>query len=379
MHTYIKANGSLVACCESQEFVLDNSEPSFRSRWTSNHYQKLRRQIMAGERPEACRKCWANEDLGLTSNRQEMLENLNSGFFGDEVTTLDFENELTQLPTSIEVKLSNVCNLKCRMCHPSSSHRLWEDRDIHEAHRGPLKWNPRVQTSDQTMNQLYQAGPDFFSNLRVIQFSGGEPLISDEHLNILEKLLSHDPQKCQVRYSTNLQQLSHRSINFLDMWQPFKKVNIKVSIDGLGDVYDYIRVGGSFQRLMENFRSLIALQRPNIELAIGFTTQAYNVFQLAEFLTFFEQYIPRSQISTHWLHSPKILSVSALPQKLRAQMAARMKQTRDDLDATASLLEELPDQPKLWQRFLKYTHELDRRHSPPHSFENLLLRHEYEL
>jgi uncharacterized Fe-S cluster-containing radical SAM superfamily protein len=378
IHTYIKANGSLAACCESQEFPLDGDEISFQARWQGMKYEKLRQEFIQGLSPDTCKKCWANESIGLKSNRQEMIENLQSGFFGEMSDSFE-SRPLQRWPHSIELKLSNVCNLKCRMCHPSSSHRLWEDRDIHEQYRGPLKWNPRVLDSTQTIQQLFELGAEFFSSLRVVQFSGGEPLINDDHLTLVEELLRHNPQRCQLRYSTNLQQLSHRSVDFVELWKPFKMVNVKVSIDGIDEVYDYIRVGGQFKTLISNLEKLLQLSSPNLQVAIGFTTQAYNVFQLPEFLNFFERYIPRGQISTHWLHSPNILSVSALPLKYRLSIANKMRALRSDLAETAQSLEQLPDQPELWQRLLKYSEAMDTRFAAKESFLKIMQRYDIEV
>ena len=110
-------NGAYKPCCVYTEAIPDvhaGKDPIFCA-MNNGYMQDLRDKFRQGVRPDQCRHCWAEEDSGKTSKRQysiikfqKYLEN----FKGDE---------LEVLPIFLDLKLGNVCNIKCRICGSWSS------------------------------------------------------------------------------------------------------------------------------------------------------------------------------------------------------------------------------------------------------------------
>lgn len=378
IHTYVTANGSLVACCESQETLMAESQESLQQMWNSQSYRQLRQELLSGKKPQLCQKCWSNEEMGVLSNREEMWRDFEAGLFGSQELNVNDDGVVDDFPRALEIKTNNLCNLKCRMCHPESSHRIGEDQEIIVKYRKNLPWSKKVLSSQNTVKALLGAGDRFLKNLSVVQYSGGEPLISDEQLELTQTLLKKNPEEIHLRYATNLTHLSYKQVEYPQIWKHFKKVHIKVSIDGIEDVYNYIRVGSSFQKVIENLHCLLDQRSSNVHVSIGFTTQAYNVFQLPEFLNYFEKIVPRSAITTHLLHSPKMMMVDVFPEKYKEKLIKKLKE-RKDTQPIIGVLENSLFKEKDWQSLQDYTEEMEKKYNIRFGFNYLMEKYLSEI
>lgn len=114
--------GTVRPCCLADDEIQDNdgskfelATADFAAIQTSNHMQDIRTQFLAGHRPETCRKCWNEEDAGRKSKRMYTLDRLKHSLQDQEWTT-DAKPLMF-----LDLKLGNICNLKCRICGSWSS------------------------------------------------------------------------------------------------------------------------------------------------------------------------------------------------------------------------------------------------------------------
>ena len=126
MHLATNASGNLRVCCNStpgKNFITkpdgnpyklnrDNLEEA----WTSETYTKIRKQLLNNERPEMCQRCFREEDAGVRSSRQAW----NDKWKEDKEYTIDAPFDIKY----VDLRLGNLCNLKCRMCNPYASN-MW--------------------------------------------------------------------------------------------------------------------------------------------------------------------------------------------------------------------------------------------------------------
>jgi len=82
----------------------------------------IRKQMINGQKPDACKECWKLEERGVQSFRQIQNE-----LYKDDIQdTLALLNDTGYLDaaaiTYLDLTLGNVCNLKCRSCNPWASH-----------------------------------------------------------------------------------------------------------------------------------------------------------------------------------------------------------------------------------------------------------------
>ncbi len=362
LHTYVKANGKLVACCEAQETVLSTDLGGLED-WNSSSYRALRSEMLNGEKPSICRKCWKNEAVGSPSAREQAWTDFRAGFYSTDTIASSMEGEVSRAPSFVEVKCSNFCNLKCKMCHPSSSSRLNEDREIHAKYQPDLVWPKVPVRSDQTIHELLSFKSEDLKDLRVLQFSGGEPFLHAQQYEIVSRLSGKHSADISLRYATNLTTFPSREL--LGQWSRFRAVNVKVSLDGIDDVNDYIRLGSRFSEVISNLRRLEQEKSANVSLGVGFTAQAYNIFQIHEFLDYFKDLSFNGFVATHLLHFPRHLSIVVYPPRIRERLieylssGSNPKQVNDKIQ----WLRTEPFDGHQWRQFLEFTRDFEAKYN----------------
>jgi len=202
---------------------------------------QLRNNLIAGIRDPACSVCWKMEDKGLKSYR-------NNSF--DENTALDYEKNLE----IIDVTISNICNLRCRMCTPGNSNLLMKDHKYFEENNllselGDAikdRWSASVPhaTHQSPQWKWLLENP---SKIKMLKMSGGEPFYDKEVIKLLQSYIDNDTAKDIVlAFHTNGTQFDD---NLISMLQQFKGNKHTLSIDGVNKVYDYIRYPGTFKEI----------------------------------------------------------------------------------------------------------------------------------
>ena len=128
------ASGNLRVCCnvipgtgfirKPNGQIYNISKDDMKEAWNSEVYQTLRQQMLDGERPEMCARCFKEEDAGIKSARSGWN---NTYYFIDKNLPADW-HENNDIDTSkyskqapfdikyVDLRLGNLCNLKCRIC-----------------------------------------------------------------------------------------------------------------------------------------------------------------------------------------------------------------------------------------------------------------------
>jgi sulfatase maturation enzyme AslB (radical SAM superfamily) len=360
IHIYGTAAGDIVPCCEAQETPLNEPGESAEACWNNTNYRELRRALSNNERPERCKVCWHNEDSGVVSNRQQW-ESDNAELFGDEVI-VDDEFQVYMPPQWIELKVSNFCNLKCIMCSTHSSYKRVQDLDIITKYTTD-GYETRLLHPDELFDSI-NAWPDFWETVKVLQFTGGEPIINEEHYTLLAGIPAHLKKDIKLRYATNLTHITFKQYDLISIWKEFKHVNIKVSMDGIGDVYNYIRHGGDWDDVHNNMIKLN--DEDNIDLAIGITVQAHNIFQMPEFYTFWKDSdIRLTFITANILHTPSYLSPALWGGQYRDALLKKLKASEHtEMDKFITYIEHNPPDEQQYNKMRNYTSDLEERYTP---------------
>ena len=140
IHLATRPNGDVRVCCTANASgagVIDDKEVGLVKKdginmnlrdhtieevWNSEQMRNTRLQMLNGEIPASCRKCFEEESRGIKSKRNWETEVWQQRVDLDSiVSTMSKEG---QLPTDIpyfDLRLGNMCNLKCIMCSPHDS------------------------------------------------------------------------------------------------------------------------------------------------------------------------------------------------------------------------------------------------------------------
>lgn len=279
--------GTVRPCCLADDEIVDNnnnkfelSTADFASIQNSNHMQSLRGQFLAGQQPETCRKCWNEEDAGRTSKRMHTLDRLKHSL-RDESWTTDAKPLMF-----LDLKLGNICNLKCRICGSWSSSQFAGEE---------ISFLPQAEKKSSYAYKMLRAGAwpkendhfwqqidEIINNIRYIEFTGGEPFMIDQHFDMLQSIVDRGvANQVEIHYNTNGTLFPDRGP---DIWKHFKTVEIAFSIDDIGQRFEYQRSNASWGTVKENISRFRIMREsmPNLQLQCCTTVNVFNVRYLDE-------------------------------------------------------------------------------------------------
>jgi MoaA/NifB/PqqE/SkfB family radical SAM enzyme len=381
-----REDGAIKICCRSQPIGFIQNE-SLESAWNNENMQKVRREVLSGIRPEVCKPCFDLEDQGVESLRQRHINGVIPEARINLYPNTEFKEILPfEFPT-MEIKLNNLCNLKCRMCNPLDSTN-WGDWNqvvpfykkennylvptVEKLVRTPGQYIGPFDDTDNWWNSFEKLIPHF----KRVEFAGGEPLMDPNHYKILDMLKPYG-QNMEIKYATNGTTLGiSKNRTIFDYWPHFKSVAVNVSIDGIHDVYNYIRGNGDFKLVEENIKHIKTI--PNVSRVVGaFTAQAGNILQAAECIDYFLNKM-NIVFYSHRVSYPNVLSAQVLPGPLKELAIKRLQDIKDRV-SEFNIVQEYPileqitkrqiddninylmakDQHHLWKDFLDFNFNLD--------------------
>ena len=280
--------GTVRPCCLADDELVDDTgqkfsllTANFKDIQRSRNMQTLREEFLAGKKPQTCRKCWNEERAGRTSKRMHTLDRLKHMGI-DDTWTKDAKPLMF-----LDLKLGNICNLKCRICGSwSSSQSATEE----------INFAP-FETRKQTYAyQMLKAGawprenPTFWNqidsvlnDIRYIEFTGGEPFLIKEHFAMLQGIVDRGiAHNVEIHYNTNGTIFPEQAEA---IWKHFKTVEIAFSIDDVGERFEYQRTNASWQEVQANIQRFFELKRylPSaIQLQVCTTVNVFNVRYIDE-------------------------------------------------------------------------------------------------
>lgn len=265
---YIGPEGDVLPCCAGdQKFPIGHiDQEDLDSIYNNTNFQTLRRRMLNGYRTRECSHCWIKEDSGLPSPRK-----IANARFGD-ISVAKGRTQIDLAPKYIDIRLNKLCNLKCRSCSPYYSSAIAQEINEIYGHQWPALNNQQRKRALDLIIKILPGIDDIY-------FAGGEPLLSPEHFNIINTLLSLGKTDVKIFYNTNFTQLSYKGTQFTDLWKNFSNVTIGASIDARGREAEYLRHGTVWPVIEENVKTL-AKDSPSVNLRITSTVGFLNVESL---------------------------------------------------------------------------------------------------
>lgn len=317
--------GTVRPCCLADDEIVDDvgnkfklATANFSHIQNSNHMTQLRTEFLAGHRPETCRKCWNEEDAGRTSKRMHTLDRLKHSLQDDEWST-DAKPLMF-----LDLKLGNICNLKCRICGSWSSSQFAGEE---------ISFTPREEQKSSHAYRMLRAGAwpkenahfwqqidSVLADIRYIEFTGGEPFMIDQHFDMLQGIVDRGiAHQVEIHYNTNGTLFPDRGP---DIWKHFKTVEIAFSVDDIGPRFEYQRSNASWGTVKENINRFRIMREsmPNLQLQCCTTVNVFNVRYLDEVAL----WIALQDFDfVYWnmMHDAWYFSISRLPASAKEQIA----------------------------------------------------------
>jgi sulfatase maturation enzyme AslB (radical SAM superfamily) len=358
--------------------------------WNSKDMQDIRLAMVNGQKVEGCSTCYLQEESGRVSNRQHSNQEW-SHRLGDErmyelideaiVNNGSLEHNIAYL----DLRLGNLCNLKCRMCNPYNSsqiakeHMSLTERD--EQYKVVWaqtfgKFNSKIMDVQEWFDQdiLWDQVIGLIPRLHKVYMTGGEPTLIKNNFKFMEACIEQGRTDITLFFNTNCTNINKR---FLELIRQFDTVHVNASLDGVGSVNEYIRAPSDWKLISENVEKLA--QMPNVVLGVTPTVQVYNIFNLVDMLEWVNSLNNKYKtcafvdflINVH----PHQLAVGILPDDVRLKIAQDLIEYRDnkfnalthDLTKNSTngiigLLQRprAEDWPQQMQAFKMYTESLDK-------------------
>lgn len=321
-----RPSGNYKPCCLYREDLKDELGNKYTARqhsisdvMNSPVMEQLRAQFLAGEMPEGCSSCWKEEDAGKTSKRQHMW--YKAGVLGQ----LHIEKDIVA-PRFIDLKLGNICNLKCRICSPHSSSQWVGDmiqvdsqrKDYWRQYNIDGMW-PREE------NEFYKDLEQNLEHIRFFEITGGEPLMIKEQFEILQKCVDAGVAKnIEIHYNTNGTQFPEHAVN--EIWPHFKKLEIAFSIDDVEDRFEYQRNPAKWDEVNRNIQRFMTSGLHNLTTQVCTTINVFNIMYLDELAPVVAEWAP-----DFWyiniLHNPAEFDVQQLPAELKHKITEKLNKT----------------------------------------------------
>jgi MoaA/NifB/PqqE/SkfB family radical SAM enzyme len=312
VHIHALPNGNVLPCCVSpyDEPVSTLSKYSLKNAWNSTKMKELRVNMINGEKSKSCRRCYEIETFDGISMRKQM----NTIFQDDYPLVSKTKKDGTVKSFKmlyLDIRFSNICNLKCMGCSPALSSK-WAD-DYRKIYNKDLKDKDIISISDKSehfMKELIAYLPD----AKRVYFAGGEPLLMDEHYQCLEYFLNNEKSDVLITYNTNLMTLKFKNKNVLEYWDKFKHVCLSVSIDDIFERGEYFRFGTKWNVLISNVETVKSIC-PHIKIDVTCTVSLFNVGRLGEIHRYLytNDYIDENGFFLNYLLDPAYLRSQNLP------------------------------------------------------------------
>lgn len=332
IHLATHPNGVVSLCCQSDmreglsmaknndgKGLLNLNSHSINTIANSDYFKEVRLEMLEGKMPKGCLTCYQNESKGILSKR--MYENEQLKYTIDDAKKITSKNgEIDVNYEFIELRLGNVCNLKCVTCNPVSSskwksdyQRLYESRDIDFltdyswVTKDLYKWTE----ADDFWEDLFNNS----KNLKAVYLNGGEPTLIKKHWHFLDQLIeSGRAENISLIYSLNLTTVPDEA---LTRWSKFKKVTIQASLDDLRDRNKYIRYPANWDKSVDNLNKL---SNSGLELQLMQTVSVLNFFYLDEYYEWVRDHMNNASIVYNFVKDPEFFSVNVLPIHMRREI-----------------------------------------------------------
>lgn len=322
--------GTVRPCCLADNEIVDDAgnkfellTASFNDVQASQHMRKLREDFLAGKKPQTCRKCWNEERAGRTSKRMHTLDRLKH-VLPEQTWSADAKPLMF-----LDLKLGNICNLKCRICGSWSSSQ-YATEELNDMHPDSDKKSTypyqmlRAGNWPRENQQFWSEIDQVVDQIRYIEFTGGEPFLIKEHFKMLQGIVDRGiAHQVEIHYNTNGTVYPEEAI---EIWRHFKTVEIAFSVDDIGPRFEYQRSNAVWTEVTSNVERFKALraEHSNIQLQVCCTVNVFNVLYLQE-VAWWIKHMGFNFVYWNMMHDAWYFSIATLPDAAKVKIAEYLR------------------------------------------------------
>ena len=346
VHFHAWPDSRVMPCCvaDSNKPVSHiKSEESIIEMMNSDDYKKMRTEMINDEPVEACKRCYDLELMGTWTMRQS--HNRRKG-----LEYVDYIAEVTQDDGAIsdfemkymDVRFSNLCNMKCRSCGPSCSSQMAQEySDKHGKEKFDKYFpNQKIIVNNNEDQQFMLKLKPYLADVTEVYFAGGEIIITPEHYECLDYWIKNGlTDQVELNYTTNFSTLKYKkNKDLIEYWKKFPNIQIWASLDAHGDLAECMRKGTDWPKIVENMKELKE-KLPHVKFQITPTISIWNIFHFADFFDYMiengfidAKTSPRFNLAT----APWYANIMILPKHVKRRLTelyrVYLEQYKDNTD-----------------------------------------------
>ena len=297
-HTYLSPQTERRMCCASREPAqsfkqyIDTGNDAkeykpltLKEHWNSDHMRSVRLRMMAGEELSECEVC--DHKLLNTDVYRSYWNQLFNDRVDEAYDSTDEKGATTMQTISFDYRFNNLCNFKCRMCGDmlsssweaeSRKNKTWS-KESQPWMASPLREQIVKFQDTQVVQEFVEAVET--KRIKEIYWCGGEPLMWDMHWKAMQRIIELGfAKEVYVRYNTNLSRTSFKGTKLFDLLPEFQDWQICSSLDGTGEVGEYIRDGLNYEQWLRNFKEGLAVAKTSREMRLDYTITMPGLLEL---------------------------------------------------------------------------------------------------
>ena len=334
IHFHAWPDSNVMPCC-----VANSSMPvskvvpgeSIIQMMNSDSYKRLRKSMLNDEYVVECRRCYELEDAGVWTMRKSHNKRRGLEYTDMIQSTTEDDGSISEFTMKyMDIRFSNLCNMKCRSCGPGCS-SLWAQEiiDNHgmEHYTKHFKSTKMVVTNNEDMSFMAKLKP-YLKDVVEVYFAGGEILITPEHYECLDYWIENGLNKdIELTYTTNMGSLKFKDKDLINYWKQFPKLQIWASLDASGEIAEVMRKGTDWPRIVRNINKLKEAV-PHAQFQITPTISIWNVFSFCDFFDMLideelidRNTVPRFNTASH----PWYANIMILPDFVKEKLIDRYR------------------------------------------------------
>jgi|AntAceMinimDraft_5_1070358.scaffolds.fasta_scaffold01310_4 hypothetical protein len=332
IHMHVWPDGRAMPCC-----IADSDQPfgnvkkdGVKETWNSDRYKELRLAMLEGKKLNCCNRCYELED----STYIWTLRKNHNQWFGDkhfdlvEKTATDGSiPEEDMRMAYMDIRFSNICNMKCRTCGPElSSLHAQEHGELYGKHEvaNILNNDGSIVVNVAKHITFWEELQEFLPNVEEVYWAGGEPLITDEHYKILDKWIADGKTGVRLRYTTNFSNLRFKKKSIIDYWKHFSDIQVSASLDADGSRAEFSRHGTNWEQIERNRLEMLE-HVPHVHFELTPTISLYNVWNWPDFhMDWVERgLVDIENCRLNILTDPNFMRIDNIPEDIKIELRAK--------------------------------------------------------
>lgn len=294
-----RTNFSMSPCCY---FKQESRAQVDRS--VVEQYQKFRTEWANSNIEKNCAICQHQELSGQKSYRQA----------ANNIVKKD-----TDKLVMLTVAVNKTCNLACPTCDSNSSSFWYQENLRNNVPQSELVIQLHQEDREQVITEKFLK---FFketdlSDIEYIKFGGGEPLMNDTHIKILE--LIPFKENVIVQYTSNFSIMPSDSV--FSLWEKFKLIKWMASLDGIESQHEFLRWPYKWKKFLKFKNTAFASVPNNVMFGIEHTVNPLNAFYFDRFEQWFNDEFSTNRLGDHSdlnvHYADGILGLSNTPESLK--------------------------------------------------------------